>query len=100
MSSLSPTPASTIGSTRGFHDVSIIHRWQGLPRIAAGRGAPTANGLLTKIGDLDRVLPEGMKRVTPADRAVRLSERLATFNTRFVVGRVGGKAERDKGDNA
>jgi hypothetical protein len=67
----------------GLSDVSIICRWQGLPRDPGAQGEATASGLMSRIGDLDRVLPTSMRRITPAERAAQLADRLATFNLRF-----------------
>jgi len=67
----------------GLQEINLIHRWQGLPRAPAVGEAPAASGRLTKIRDLDSVLPKGMRRVTPAERAAQLAQRRATFQLRF-----------------
>ncbi len=67
----------------GFHELLVVHRWQGLPRDPAPGTGPTTSSRLVKLADLDAALPPGMKRVTPEERRAQLAERLATFKLRF-----------------
>jgi len=68
----------------GFHELLVVHRWQGLPREPVPEGAPWGKGELVKFDELDRVLPAGMQRVTPEQRRHQLAERLETFKLRYV----------------
>jgi hypothetical protein len=64
----------------GFHELLVVHRWQGL---AADGPGPSTEGKLVKFCALDHALPAGMKRVTAAERRTQLEERLASFKLRF-----------------
>jgi hypothetical protein len=70
--------------TVGFHELLLVHRWQGLPLMPGPSGAPWATGEHVKLKNLARALPTGMRRVTPAERKTQLAERLASFKTRYV----------------
>lgn len=70
--------------TTGLHELALTHRWQDLPRTPGGYGKPSIKGELVKLNELDRVLPRGMKRVTPAERQQQLAERLEKFQLRYV----------------
>jgi len=70
--------------TVGFHELLVVHRWQGLSRNPTPETKPWAKGELVKLADLDKALPKGMKRVTADERHQQLAERLETFNLRYV----------------
>jgi hypothetical protein len=72
--------------TVGFHELLVVHRWQGLRPKSGAEGSPWVRGELVKLKALDRSLPVGMKRVTPAERQQQLAERLRTFKLRYVDG--------------
>lgn len=67
----------------GFHELLVVHRWQGLP-TAGLKTEPWVKSQWVKLGELDGALPPGMKRVTPAERERQLAERLAQFQLRYV----------------
>lgn len=70
--------------TGGLHEVLVVHRWQGLPRVPRAADACWAKGELVKLKDLDRAVPRDMKRVTPAERQQQLAWRLETFKLRYL----------------
>jgi hypothetical protein len=68
--------------TAGLRRVYLCRRWQGL---AEGAAALTrASGRLVKFEELASVLPETIRRVTPAERAAQLADRRASYETRFL----------------
>ena len=67
----------------GFHELLVVHRWQGLKRDAGPEGAPWAKSQLVKLKDIDAALA-GMRRVTPEQRQQQLALRLQTFKLRYV----------------
>ena len=68
----------------GFHELLVVHRWQGLPRTPGPEGEPWVKYQWVKLGELERALPPGMRRVTPDERKQQLAERLETFKLRYV----------------
>jgi hypothetical protein len=70
--------------TVGFHELLVVHRWQGLTPTPGPDGAPWIKGELTKIQDLNKVLPPAMQRVTVEQRQQQLKERLESFKLRYV----------------
>ena len=68
----------------GFRQVSLLHRWQALPRETGPAGVPWIKGELVELADLDRKLPAGAARVTPRERRHQLEERQRTFKLRYV----------------
>jgi hypothetical protein len=72
--------------TLGLHESLFLQRWQMLPLGADGPGGDlSGKGELVKLADLEKVLPEGTKWVTPAERKQQLAARLASFNRRHEV---------------
>jgi hypothetical protein len=73
--------------TEGLHQSLFMQRWQMLPTTADGiaGGEPWAKGELVKLADLERVLPEETKWVTPQEREQQLADRLASFKRRHQV---------------
>lgn len=69
----------------GFHEVLLVHRWQGLKRDATSERLPKAKSRMVKLKDLDAALPADMRRVTPEQRKQQLAERLETFKLRYYV---------------
>ena len=67
-----------------FHEVLVVHRWQGLPRAPVPGGLPWAKGELVKFAELDGVLPKDTKRITPAGRRRQLAQRLEQFQLRYL----------------
>ena len=68
----------------GFHELLMVHRWQGLPRKPVPEGLPWAKGELVKFDALDTALPKDMKRITPAGRQQQLAQRLEQFHLRYL----------------
>lgn len=69
----------------GLHEVLVVHRWQGLPVDPGSDGLPWTEGRVVKLDELNKTLPQAMRRVTPAERAQQLTERLETFKLRYAV---------------
>ncbi len=70
--------------TAGFHDATILCRWQGLPKN--GAEAPVISSRVVKLAELEDALPSGVAKVTPAEREAQLAHRRATYDRRFQVG--------------
>lgn len=68
----------------GFHELLMVHRWQGLPRCRGPEGEPWVKYAWVELHDLESALPPGMKRLTPIQRRQQLAERLETFRLRYV----------------
>jgi hypothetical protein len=69
--------------TRGFHEVRIMYRWQ-LPHHPTTTEEPSITGQLVKLSKLEKYLPQGMKKVTAAERQQQLVARLEMFKLRYV----------------
>ncbi|HKT74090.1 MAG TPA: hypothetical protein VJQ47_14460 [Steroidobacteraceae bacterium] len=68
----------------GFHELLVVHRWQGLPSTPGPEGEPWVKSRWVSLDELDQALPPGTKRVTPRERERQLAERLETFRLRYV----------------
>lgn len=66
----------------GFHELLVVHRWQGLPSPLTEE--PWVKSHWVKLSQLDAALPAGMKRMTTAERRQQLAERLETFKLRYI----------------
>lgn len=71
-------------NTLGFRHLLALHRWQGLTSGQGAEGKPWAEGRLVKVDGLERVLPKGMRRVTPEQRQQQLKERAEQFQLRYL----------------
>ena len=52
-------------------------------RTPGAEGAQSIKVEVVKLKDRDKMLPAGIKRVTPAERKTQLAERTRSFNLRF-----------------
>jgi len=68
----------------GFHDVLVLHRWQGFPDPKASE--PTIESRKVPLSKLAAALPAGVVMVTPQERAQQLQQRKAAYDRRFAVG--------------
>ena len=68
----------------GFSRIMAMLRWQGLPPAQA-EGGPDFTAQLVKLDDLDRVLPQGTRRLTPAERSGQCGARAVAFARRFAL---------------
>jgi hypothetical protein len=71
--------------TEGLNHTLFLQRWQLLPLGDDSGRSPTQKSRVVKLADLDKVLPEETRWVTPAERRKQLSERLESFNRRHQV---------------
>lgn len=69
--------------TAGFRHTLVVHRWQGMKRDAA-RAAPSVEGRVVKLAELDAVLPASVRRVSPEQRREQLAERQRTYALRLL----------------
>jgi hypothetical protein len=67
----------------GLHEVLVFTRWQRFSHESGTQGAPWAKGKLVKLANLDGAMPEGARRVSPAERQQQLAERRETYLLRF-----------------
>ena len=68
--------------TTGLHEVQVGVRWQGIPGNTLVK--PLIDTRVVKIGELASVLPAGVRRTTPAERARDIAERQQLFDRRFI----------------
>jgi hypothetical protein len=68
--------------TVGLHEGTIMVRWQGLPETPVD-GGPQISAKVVKLSQLEAALPQGMARVTPAERAAQLAVRLQGYQRRI-----------------
>lgn len=68
--------------TQGVRELLVVHRWQALPRA---ENAPklTVQTKVCRFQELDTCLPEGLKRVTSAERKAQLQQRQAEYARRM-----------------
>jgi hypothetical protein len=67
---------------QGLHDLLVGHRWQGLPP-----GAAATVGVEDRVARFDRLeaaLPQGVRRVTTAERAQQIKMRQRGYDRRFI----------------
>ena len=69
--------------TGGLRRTIFGQRWQAFPRDGSG-GAPWMTVRLVKFDDLEKDLPEGVRRIDAAGRQAQLAARAAGFARRFV----------------
>jgi hypothetical protein len=69
--------------TGGIDEVTLFHRWQGLPTTPDAVPA-SIKGELVKLKDLDAVLPKDTRRVSPAERKLQFAARTASFGLRYI----------------
>ena len=69
--------------TGGIRQVYLCRRWQGLPHGAAA--LTTATGRLVKFDELDNILPDTIRRITPDERIAQLVDRRASYEARFAT---------------
>jgi hypothetical protein len=67
----------------GLEQGTMLHRWQGLPDGAFDSDRSIRSARLVTREQLDEILPDGIRKVTPAERAIQLAERAAQLNARF-----------------
>ena len=70
--------------TAGTHEVTVLHRWQGVPPNQPAGSGPSITGQLVKLKDLDAALPAAIKRVTAAERREQIMDRQRSFALRYV----------------
>jgi Protein of unknown function (DUF1214) len=70
--------------TGGLNNLSPVHRWQGLPSIAAAEQPAFIDGKVVKFSELLRLLPAEMKRVTAKERARQLENRRKNYALRWI----------------
>ena len=68
--------------TAGLNHPKLMLRWQQLPRDASAK-EPSVETQLVSLDELDSVLPDYVKRITPDERKQQLAERLSDHNVRF-----------------
>ncbi|WP_305095420.1 hypothetical protein [Prescottella sp. R16] len=69
--------------TDGIDSGMYAIRWQSVPAdVDPSRTVRSVR--LVDLADLDSVLPEGTTRVTPAQRATQLDERVSNYTERFL----------------
>ena len=72
--------------TLDTHEPLFMIRWNQLPRTPdSAVGDPGVSWRLTKLSELERVLPPETKWVTPEERQQQLADRLEAFNLRHAV---------------
>jgi hypothetical protein len=72
--------------TLGLHETLFLQRWQLLPQTPEGPGGELwAKSEVVKLADLEHVLPDGTRWVTPEKRQRQLAERFASFRRRFTA---------------
>jgi len=73
--------------TVGQQEVVVQTRWQGLPAAAPQDGGPAVvSQHLVKLSELQTILPAGMPRITQAERAVQIRQRIQSFSWRRPTG--------------
>jgi len=83
LSALDPGVANWV-DTSGLEEGFIMLRWQGLPRQSNPAAGPAVKSQVVKWAELQSALPEGLKRVSAAERKAALAERKAGFERRLV----------------
>lgn len=68
--------------TVGVHEGLLNPRWQSLP-ITPSATPPSGTLKLVKLSDLASVLPTSTRYVTPSERKVQLSARIASYESRY-----------------
>lgn len=69
--------------TAGLEEGFIMLRWQGLHEEVRGAGEAAVSSALVKQKDLTAALPQGTLLCSPAERAIQLKKRRASFQRRF-----------------
>jgi len=68
--------------TMGLHELHVSSRWQGISPATVKSPAITTRRV--KLAELEAVLPAGVRRVTPMQRARQSVERQQTYDRRFL----------------
>lgn len=63
-------------STNGWHEGDLTLRWQELANAPGQGEGPGVSTRLVKLSELAEILPAHVKRVTPAERAAQIADRM------------------------
>ena len=70
--------------TAGLNELLAVHRWQALPRGEDAGEKPTLTCRTVKMKELEKALPDGVRRISPAERQQQIARREAGFKRRFI----------------
>jgi hypothetical protein len=70
--------------TTGYHQLLMVHRWQGLREDTGSTEKPWVRSSLVKFDDLDSVLADGIKRVSSEERRQQIEARQQAFFLRYI----------------